>query len=304
MKSADDILKRLILIGGPPRSGTTFAARSLNFHPQIMTAIDDLVYESWCLYYYRTRTGLVQMLRNGACGAVEIQQVLKEHLVRDGSVAGVAPSEKTSGYPRSPLPLRPDAAATRADLKLIRHDVPLSAFRDDWQLCLKSPEISYILPQLAAALPGSHFVIVYRPLVEIAESMYRKGHTVKSFPVFHRRWAGEMGADGRLVPPPGVPQEWAGMWHAVSDFQRCIINAASYFRGLVNGLSAIERERFLVYNHARMRSNPVAVFQQLAVFLRVEPTGFQGAMAALRDDTPAIPRGLPRNMRTWNRCLT
>ncbi len=88
MKSADDILKRLILIGGPPRSGTTFAARSLNFHPQIMTAIDDLVYESWCLYYYRTRTGLVQMLRNGACGAVEIQQVLKEHLVRDGSVAG------------------------------------------------------------------------------------------------------------------------------------------------------------------------------------------------------------------------
>jgi hypothetical protein len=232
------------------------------------------------------------MLRNGARGAVEIQQLLKEHLVRDGCLVGIAPSEKTADCPRSPLPVRPDSGATQADMKLIRHSVPLSAFRDDWQLCLKSPEISYVLPQLVAALTGVRIIIVYRPLIEIAESMYRKGGSVKNFPVFHRRWAGETAPDGRLVPPPGVPQKWAGLWPAASDFQRCIINAASYFHGLVKGLAAIARERFLVYSHARMRSNPAAVFHQLAEFLRVETAGFMGAMAVLRDDTPAIPPGL------------
>ena len=289
MKRADDILNNLILVGGPPRSGTTFAARSLNLHPVIMTAIDDQVYESWGLYYYRTRTGLVQKLRNGGCGAVEIHQALKEHLFRNGCLVGIAPSEKTAGCPRSPLPLRPDTGATtRADLKLIRHSLPLSAFRDDWQLCLKSPEISYILPQLAAALPGARFVIVYRPLIEIAESMLRKGHTVKGFPVFHRRWRDETDDDGRPIPPPGVPQEWAGLWPAASDFQRCVINAASYMRALAAGLAALEDKRCFVYNHACMREKAAVLFQRLAEFLQVDAAGFQGALKALRHEPPGI----------------
>jgi hypothetical protein len=228
------------------------------------------------------------MLRNGARGAVEIQQLLKEHLVRDGCLVGIAPSKKTADCPRSLLPLRPDAGATHADMKLMRHSVPLSAFRDDWQLCLKSPEISYVLPQLAAALPGARFVIVYRPLIEIAESMLRKGHTVKGFSVFHRRWRDETDADGRPMPPPGVPQEWAGLWLAASDFQRCIINAASYIRALAEGLAVLEEKRYFVYNHAHMREKGGVLFQRLAEFLQVDAAGFQGALGELRHESPAI----------------
>ena len=47
---AEIILGKMILISGPPRSGTTFAIQSLNYHPDFIAAIDDHVYECWGLY--------------------------------------------------------------------------------------------------------------------------------------------------------------------------------------------------------------------------------------------------------------
>jgi hypothetical protein len=39
------ILDHIIFVDGPPRSGTTFAVKSLNLHPACVAAIDDHVFE-------------------------------------------------------------------------------------------------------------------------------------------------------------------------------------------------------------------------------------------------------------------
>ncbi len=290
MAHFDNILNRLILIGGPPRSGTTFAAGSLNSHPRIVTAIDDHVYECWALYYYRTRVGLVQDIRAQSPGInrESVKRRLREHLVSGDGFTGIAPSVKTGGCPSAPLPVRPGVEAGRADYNLNRCSFPLGRFGEEWRLCLKSPEISYVLPQLAALLPGAKFVLVYRPIVEIAESMYRKGLTVKKVSVFHKRWEGERDETGELVPPPGVPGEWSHLWPGVSDFQRCVINAAAYLRALVEGVKQLPAGRVFVYNHAHMRECPAEVFGGLASFLGVEESGFRSAVETLKVKAPEI----------------
>jgi len=42
---ATEILDHIIFVGRPPRSGTTFAVKSLNLHPACLAAIDDHVYK-------------------------------------------------------------------------------------------------------------------------------------------------------------------------------------------------------------------------------------------------------------------
>ena len=83
MTGSNDILNRLIFIGGSPRSGTTFAAQSLNHHPNIMTAIDDHVFECWRLFYYRTRVGLIQQIRDSrqSLSRQDIQTILYNYLI-------------------------------------------------------------------------------------------------------------------------------------------------------------------------------------------------------------------------------
>ena len=97
--NATKILDKIIFVGGPPRSGTTYAVKSLNLHPAFVAAIDDHVYECWGLYYNRDRTGLVQELRSRQLIPEEAQRILKEHLIVDDQLIGVASSEKTKGFP-------------------------------------------------------------------------------------------------------------------------------------------------------------------------------------------------------------
>lgn len=290
MRTVEDILNGLVLVGGPPRSGTTFAARSLNAHPHLVTAIDDHVYECWALYYYRTRVGLVQDIRTRSreITGEEVNRRLREHLVSGGGLAGIAPSVKTDGCPSASLPVRPDTHPIQADSALNRYFFPLDRFGEGWRLCLKSPEISYVLPQLAAFLPGAKFVLVYRPVVEIAESMYRKGLTVKKVSIFHKRWDSERDDAGVLVPPPGVPVEWFDLWRRVSDFQRCVIYAAAYLRAVVEGVKQLPVGRVFVYDHTHMRECPGEVFGELASFLGVEESGFRPAVEELKVKAPEI----------------
>lgn len=305
MRTIEDILERLVLVGGPPRSGTTFAAKSLNAHPHLVTAIDDHVYECWALYYYRTRVGLVQDIRvhPREIDREEVNRRLREHLVSGDRLAGVAPSLKTGDCPSAVLPVRPDADAIQADFKLSRCMFPLERFGEDWRLCLKSPEISYVLPELASFLPGVNFVLVYRPVIEIAESMYRKGLTVKKVSVFHKRWDGERDESGRLVPPPGVPGEWFGLWREVSDFQRCVIYAVCYLRAMVEGVKRVPGERVFVYDHARMRESPGEVFGELASFLGMDESGFRPAIEGLKVEVPEISMELIDSLKEMEEVL-
>jgi hypothetical protein len=285
------ILRNIIFIGGPPRSGTTFAVKSLNLHPGFVAAIDDHVYECWGLYRYRDRVGLVHDLRTRPVSPAEAQNALLNHLVADGRLVGAAPSGKTSAYPlaRKADPSSPGPVRSLLDQDLPRHDIPLETFSGAWRLCLKSPEISFVLPHLANHFPDAKFVLVYRPLIEIAESMFRIGNLVSRFPVFHKRWMLEKENSGEWIPPPGVPAEWRGLWPSASGFQRCVVYAASYLRGLLQGIGEVARDRCFVYDHASLRKSPGRIFQQLAEFLLVEASGFQMAEAQLKTGLPLIP---------------
>lgn len=279
----------MILIGGAPRSGTTFAAGSLNSHPRIVTAVDDRVYECWALYYYRDRAGLVQEMRSRRLSREEVENKLKAHLFPGGILQGAAPSAKTLTCPPAPHPVPPHTGEpVPSDIELGRCSLPLERFEDDWFLCLKSPEISYVLPQLAESLPEAKFILIYRPIIEIAESMYRMALTVKKVAIFHRRWLLETDAHGQLIPPPGIPEEWFGLWRTTSDFGRCVVSAVSYLRAGIEGAAQIPPGRVLFYDHAQLRREPDRVFEKLAGFLKVEADGFKEALGGLRRTAPEI----------------
>jgi hypothetical protein len=305
------ILKRLILVGGPPRSGTTLLARLLNAHPEITVAADNTVYESWSLYYYRTRRGLVQELREGSLAPVQAQQRVLEYLVKEGEVWGIAASPKVARYPLALEPVRPgsDEPMPRGlfwrtrrwlgrlgerkepDLHgLVRHRVPLSSYRDKLRLCLKSPEIVFVLKELASAFPRANIVLVHRPIAEIAESMYRKGFEWR-LASYHRRWRQELDDHGQPTPPPGVPEEWHGLWPAASDFQRCVIYAASYLRAMVLAVPKLAEPVF-VYNHVQLRKKPSSVLEPLAKFLGIDASGWREAIGIIRSESPEIPANL------------
>jgi hypothetical protein len=284
-----DIFNRTVFVSGPPRSGTTIAARVLNTHPSIFNYIDDHVHECWALYYYRTRVGLVQDIRTGQMAKEEAWERLQAHLIQDHRLQGVAPSSKTKHMPDAPPPLRPGQPASEADKKLRRHSVGFDTLPANWRLCLKSPEISFVLPQMAELFPEAVFVLAYRPVVEIAESMVRKGRTVKKVAVYQRRWREEKNSAGSLAPPPGIPEKWQWLWNDVSDFKRCAIYAASYLESLVDGLNKLDPSRFFVYNHSNFRTQPEQILQAIAAFLKLPAAGFNGISGMLDAGAPHIP---------------
>jgi hypothetical protein len=325
VKDLSFVFDRLIVVGGPPRSGTTLMASILNRHSQCVTAIDNTVYESWSLYYYRLRTGLVQELRTKSMSPKQVQGYLLERLVRNGSLCGAAASKKLVSYPLAEAPVFPSPEEfsqktsepmrqpsvrqrrwTRLwgtyirkrrakKTRLVRHCIPLELFNQTYYLCLKSPEISFALPQLAESLPGAKFVIVYRPLIEIAESMYRKG-LEWSPPSYHRRWAQELDGHGRLAPPPGVPGEWDQLWRTVSDFQRCVLYAASYLRALALSLPKIPSTAVFVYDHQDLRKNPPLALRVLAGFLGIADD-FRESIETVQGEVPTIPLDFMKEYR-------
>ncbi len=285
-----DLLNRTIFIGGPPRSGTTFATKSLNQHPHLVAAIDDHVYENWGLYHYRDRSGLVQELRTGHISPDQVKQNLANYLFTEHHLLGAAPSSTTTHCSQVSQIATPYAPTQRSPLEKDRRrfDVPVQQFSADIRLCLKSPEITHVLPQLAHSFPDAKFVLVYRPVYEIAESMFRIGNIVTEFPVFHQRWLIERNPSGLFIPPPGVPLEWNRLWQSASDFKRCVIYAASYLRAMIEGTQELSPDRYLVYDHAHLRDHPEQVFQQLALFLDVDVAPFQVAQHQLNSELPFI----------------
>lgn len=290
--SGNDIFDRTFFIGGPPRSGTTFAARYLNMHQAVVTAIDDHVFECWTLYYYRTRVGLVRDIRENRIDCQHSRQMLGQRLLTDGHLTGIASSGKVSAQPLEPPPARPGESPTEADSLIRRHRVPLDAMPETWRLCVKSPEISFVLHDMASIFPEAKFIVVHRPVAEIAESMYRKGNTVKKVAVFQRRWQDEIDANGKRIPPPGVPTEWMPLWDTVTDFQRCAIMAASYLKALTDDLPQMEKESFFVYSHADLRRHPGKILPALAEFMNIEPREFHPPDRVLNTQTPQIPEAL------------
>jgi hypothetical protein len=294
MDAPRDILSQLVLAGGPPRSGTTLLAKVLNHHPGIVTRIDDRVWETWHLYHYPSRTGLVQRLQAGPIQPEAERRAMRETLVRDGSLQAAAPSAKTRIWPLLTAPVPPAGSVQGRDPVLVRHSGPSGEHALDYLLCLKSPEISFVLPELGHLFPDARFLLVFRPILEIAESMYRKAQTVKRVAVYSTRWRQEMDDSGRLLPPPGVPLEWQPAWNQVTDFQRCAIYAASYIRALATTLPELEPGRWFLYHHHRLLVEPDRVFQAIGAHLKVDPSGFQTAREAIHPDQPRVPDPLCR----------
>jgi len=276
------IFDRLILAGGPPRSGTTLLARILNAHDHIATAVDNSAYESWGLYYYRFRAGLCARLRVEQMDNIQIRQHIIDYLYKDGFVLGISRSRKVADCPEArqrPNPvlgngfLSSQTSGATCHDPLGRRDVPYTRFQSDLRLCLKSPEISFFLEILARAFPAAQFVLVFRPVIEIAESMYRKGFEWK-LSSYHKRWANEKDQWGHLIAPPGVPGGWSDLWQTASDFQRCVIYATSYLRALVQGLNELSRERWFLYYYPLLVESPEEVLAAMARFLKEDPRGF------------------------------
>lgn len=326
------VMHKSIFAAGPPRSGTTLLAQMLNSHPRITTSIDNSVWECWRLYYYRDRVGLIQSLREGTIEAEAVEPELLAYLTRDNSVSGIAHSKDVEHYPFAPRPvapgtaipaslgdhhlprkifseralrvltatarrLRPDSpppARSNASLPL-RYFVPCDRYGRDWFLCLKSPEIVFVIPELASAFPTARFVLVYRPIIEIAESMYRKGFEW-ALPSYHRRWSKELDADGSPLPPPGVQETGRKLWPHATNFQRCVIYAASYLMALLEGIGTIERTRFFLYRHGKLQSDYEHVIEEVAQFLELEADGFHPFAAQVRPDS-LDPDTVPTNLR-------
>ncbi len=296
MRPETDIFSKTFFIGGPPRSGTTFIASFLNKHSSVFTAIDDHVCECWDLYYYRTRVGLLREIREGRVDSQRFHQILTNRLLEGDALKGIAPSPKVAQMAFEPPPQRPGEPTIDADLKLQRHRVPLESLPQGFKLCLKSPEISFFLQDLEEIFPEVGFILVYRPLVEIAESMYRKGHTVKKVAVFHREWREETTLDGKSIPPPGVAAQWNHLWGEATDFQRCVIYAASHLKALLTGITAIKAKKTFVYNHADLRRQPRDILRGMALFMNIDPAGFQDPAGILNTEEPHIPLELKREM--------
>jgi hypothetical protein len=169
--------------------------------------------------------------------------------------------------------------------------MPIEHFRQRVRLCLKSPEISFVLPELANVFPSAQLVLVYRPVLEIAESMYRKGNEWQ-LPSYHRRWTGETDERGELIAPPGVPGEWHGLWRTVTDFQRCVLYAASYVRAIALGIARVPPDRVRIHDHSDLRERPAVLLTILANFLDVEYSGFEGSISAIVPGAPRVAADL------------
>lgn len=291
MATPEQILDRLLLVGGPPRSGTTFAARALNGHPRIVTAVDDHVCECWALYYYPTRLGLVQELRAGTVTRERALERLRVHLFDGGRFAGLLPSTARRGLPVA-ASLRAGASPAENAARVARISLSLEHFGDDGYLCLKSPEITFVLRELAGLFDTARFVLVHRPVAEIAESMFRKGLTVRRVAVYHRRWEKERDANGEWIPPPGVLPEWTELWNHAGSFQRCVLYAASYLRAMAEGCERLPADCCFTYDHARLRENSGPILSALAAFLGVDSSGFAAVPAAIRQEVPCLPAEL------------
>ncbi len=305
------ITRRLIFAGGPPRSGTTLLAKLLNAHGEIVTVIDNSVYENWALYNYRLRTGLVQQIRDGIVRSDEPQRaahLIVSHIVQGSYLRGAAPGPGMEKY--KAVPLAPQAIAQSGDsavtrLKRLikrkfsrapqmpaRYLLPSNAFGNLRYFCLKSPEIVFVLSALADLFPGAKFVLVYRSVEAIAESMYRKGNEWR-LPSYHRRWALERSPNGTPLPPPGVPREWHPLWEKAGAFQRCVIYASSYLRAMAEAVPALPAQSVFLYHHARLCQSPASVLDALFAFLGLSPARFARAFApAIHDAQRGFPPAL------------
>ncbi|MBP7865990.1 MAG: sulfotransferase [Acidobacteria bacterium] len=277
-----------MLITGPPRSGTTFLTRSLGEQPTLRALIDDAVYERWSLYYYPTRTGLAADLRRGAIEAEDARDCLMADLVSGDTLRGVAASPHTAGYPRSSPPRRPDGTADPRDARLDRRDIPLAEIPWGTRFILKSPELSFVMPAMADALPGVRWIAVVRPLEEIAESMYRKGNSVQR-PVFHRRWASERDAEGRPAPFPGIPDAWADRWRSGAPADWCALAAAAYVRALADTLPGLPAGTWHLHDHARLRREPSSTLGALAAFLGIAEPPLAWVALSIKAGVPQPP---------------
>ncbi len=322
-KRIDNLLNRLIFAGGPPRSGTTLLAKILNRHANVVTSIDNGNWETRALYYYREESGLVRQLRENNPSPENVRQYLADQFIEGDDVVGIAFSPKVSACPQMPpLDRSPESASLPSKDKdnpiknpikrfrkgvkrffkkqnlaprpathsvLDRRRVSLSRFQRDLSLCLKSPEISFVLPQLTRILPNSRFILVYRPVVQIAESMYRKGFEWRFS--YHKRWRAELDTHGNSIPPPGVFKDWHHLWETASDFQRCVIYAASYIRAMAKDIDFISPRKRFIYDHRKLQKNPRGVLSSLAEFLNIDENKF-GDHTSIRREGPAIDHKL------------
>ena len=234
MTTPDRLLARVILITGPPRSGTTVTARALGWHPRVLLAADDAVLEPHALYDYRERAGVVADLRASRITPAAARAALRGRLF-DADHLAAAPAAP----PAPPAP-----------------PVALGPLADDTLLALKSPEASFVLPALAAALPGARFVVIHRGAAAPAASMLRMGANVRRLKIFAARWRSELDGAGRAIPPPGVPDAWHALWRNGGDAARCVLSAAAYLTALADGIPRLPADRTFVLDHRRLIAAP------------------------------------------------
>ncbi len=277
------LFANLVLVGGPPRSGTTLLARSLGRHPQVVTPLDNHVHECRALYDYARRCGLVAELRSGHVHDPKaLRQALRHGLLHDGAMH-IVPSGKTAGSAAVPPPgAGGSALASLQDETLLRHHLPLERFQPGWRLCLKSPEITFVLPGLAALFGQARFVLVHRSAAEVAESMFRMGNTVRRMPVYHARWKQEG------EPPPGVPAQWHERWDTGGDFDRCVLYASAYLLALADGAGQLGRGRVLLLDHAELRRHPRQAFHAVARHLEIETAPLEAEAKEVRPEAAPV----------------
>lgn len=286
------IFSRLLFLGGPPRSGTTLLARILNQHPQIMTIIHDHVCEFWDLYNYRQHSGLVAQLLKGPVSPAKARKYLYTKMKKGRWLEGAAPSSKTRGLSLSPPSKQADFPLRSIDRRTARYRYPMKRIRRLQYISMKSPEISLVLPELAALFPESKFVLIYRSPDEVAESMFRSGENITQIPVFWKRWEQSRDKDGRFIPPSAVPSEWNQTWQSATSFQRCLLCAGGYLSSIFRGLQKLTPGKAFLFCYQDLLDNSSRVFNGLADFLQIESSGFQSTASLIHGSNRSLEPGL------------
>ncbi|MFH1176602.1 MAG: sulfotransferase [Acidobacteriota bacterium] len=266
LREAGDPLEGLVVVSGAPRSGTTLAIRCVAALPDFLAVIDDQVWECHTIYDYQSRRGIAAGLRDNQPTGGAPPDLLRCRLERAGAWVGIAETANTQDYPNRIVegPLNPQFDTRRCS-------IPGADLSGDERLVFKSPEVSFVIPKWQAHFPTGRLVLLVRPVLEVAASMWRMANRVKKVAVYQQRWQRETRADGSGIAPPGIPADWTPRWNTVSSFGRGVIYAAAYERALLAGLVAIPATHRLILQYRDLASDTFWCQRVLASFLETAP---------------------------------
>jgi hypothetical protein len=159
----------------------------------------------------------------------------------------------------------------------------------------KNPENSFVIPFLAAALPGAQFVHIIRDGRDVAVS-----HAEQPWLSAASAGAGRRGRGGQLWGPYArwwVEPERREEFAAVADIVRSAWCWRRFTEAALRGLAELPADRRIEVRYESVVRDPAGTARLLAGFLGTTPAGHQAVAAGLAEAKPG-------SVGRWRSALT